>query len=143
MSSKRREIQKAELGIASPHSSLNLGCSHTVGGPFGTWLGPFRDLIGALSGLGWGPFGTWLGPFRDLVGVLSHGFVGVLSEAHRGKRKTTSEKCKASTACTLISSGWFRAHKKGARLAEMKHAKKVQGQQPWVLTKCRASQPNK
>ena len=59
-----------------------------------------------------------------MVGVLSHGFVKVLSEAHRGKRKKTSEKFKASTACTLILSGSFRAHKKGARRAEMKHAKR-------------------
>ena len=73
VSSKRRGIQKAELGIASPRSSLNLGCFRTVGGPFGTWLGPFRDLVGVLS--------------HGFVGVLSHGFVGVLSEAHRGKRK--------------------------------------------------------
>ena len=88
VSSKRREVQKAELGIASPHSNLNPGCFRTVGGPFGTWSG-------APSGLGFVPF-------RDLVGVLSHGFIGVLSGAHRGERKTTSEKYKASTACTLI-----------------------------------------
>ena len=108
MSSKRRGVQKAELGIASPHSNLNLGCLRTVGGPFGTWLGPFRDLVGALSGLGWGPFGTWLGPFRDLVGVLSHGFVGVLSEAHRGKRKNNkremqSKHCVHSHFVWLVS----------------------------------------
>ena len=64
VSSKRRGAQKAELGIASPRSSLSLGCFRTVGGPFETWSG-------ALSGLG-------LGSFRDLVWVLS--------EAHRGKR---------------------------------------------------------
>ena len=95
-------------------------------------------------------FGNSFASFKSESGVLSHGrgpfrdLVGVLSEAHTGeKEKTTSEKRKASTACTLILSGWFRAHKKGARRAEMKHAKKVQGQQPWVLTKRRASQQNK
>ena len=95
---------------------VHLGCFRTVRGPFGT-------CSGALSGLG-------REPLRDLVGVLSHGVVGVLSEAHRGTRKTPSEKYKASTACTLILSGWFRAHKKGARRAEMKHAKKKKGTGP-------------
>jgi hypothetical protein len=69
VSSKRRGVQKAKLGIASPHSSLNLGCFRTVGGPFGTWLGPFRDLVGALSGLGWGAFARFRwGAFRSTQG---------------------------------------------------------------------------
>ncbi len=136
-SKKRRGVQKAELGIASPRSSLNLGCFRTVGGPFGTWSGallglgrgPFRDLVG-------GPFGTWLGCFRTvLLGCF---------QKHTGKKeKTTSEKCKASTACTLILSGWFRAHKKGARLAEMKHTKRYRannrGCSPSVVRRNRTS----
>ena len=59
-----------------------------------------------------------------MVEVLSYGFVGVLSEAHRGKRKDNKREMQSKHACTLILSGWFRAHKKGARRAEMKHAKK-------------------
>ena len=60
------------MGIASPHSSLNLGCFRTVGGPFGTWSGAF-------SGLGFVPF-------RDLVGCF---------QEHTGeKEKTTSENSK-------------------------------------------------
>ena len=77
VSSKIRGVQKAELGIAPPRSSLNLGCFRTVGGPFGTWsgalsglgLGPFRDLVGALSGLGWGAFARFRwGVFRSTQG---------------------------------------------------------------------------
>ena len=62
VSSKRREVQKAKFGIASLHSSLNLGCFRTVGGPFGTWSG-------ALSGLGWGAFARFRwGAFRSTQG---------------------------------------------------------------------------
>jgi hypothetical protein len=135
VSSKRRGVQKAELGIASPHSSLNLGCSRTVGGPFGTWLGPFRDLVGALSGLGWGPFGTWLGCFRTVL-------LGCFQKHTGEKEKTTSEKCKASTACTLFLSGWSRAHKKGACCTEMKHAIRYRANKRGRSPR-RASQQNK
>ena len=68
--------------------------------------------------------------------------VGVLSEAHRGKRKNNKREMQSMHACKIILPGWFCAHKKDARRAEIKHAKKVQGQQPWVLTKRRASQQN-
>ena len=62
VSSKRREVQKAKLGIASLHSSLNLECFRTVGGPFGTWFC-------ALSGLGWGAFARFRwGAFRSSQG---------------------------------------------------------------------------
>jgi len=131
------------LGIAS-RSSLNPGCFRMVGGLFGTWSGalsklgrgPFRDLVG-------GPFGTWfcalsgLGfvPFRDLVGVLS--------EAHRRKRKkqqakNTKQALRALSFCLV---GF--AHTKVCTPCRNEAYKKVQGQQPWVLAKRRASQQNK
>ena len=131
------------MGIASLDSSLNLGCFRTVGGPFGTWLGPFRDLVGALSGLGWGAFAR-LGCFRTvLLGCFRTVLLGCFQKHTGEKEKTTSEKCKASTACTLILSGWFRARKKGARRAEMKHAKRYRannrGRSPSVARRNRTS----
>ena len=75
-----------------------------------------HGLIGVLS--------------HGLVGVLSHGLVGVLSEAHRGKRKNNKRGMQSKHCVHSHLSGWFRAHKKSARCAEMMHAKKVQDQQP-------------
>ena len=132
MSSKRREVQKVELGIASPRSSLNLGCFRTVGGPF---MCPFGTWSGALSGLGRGPFrnlvlcpfGTWLGCFQKHTGE---------------KEKTTSEKCKASMRALSFCLVGF-AHTRRMHAVQNEACKKIQGEQLWVLTKRCAPQQNK
>ena len=124
MSSKRREVQKAKLGIASLHSSLNLGCFRTVGGPFGTWLGPFRDLVGALSGLGWGAFARFCwgafarfcwGAFRSTQGkkkkqqarnakqaLRALSFVWLVSRTQGGCTPRRNEACKKGTGPTTV-----------------------------------------
>ena len=143
VSSLRRGVQKAELGIASPHSSLNLWCFCTAGGPFGTWsealsglgLGPFRDLV-------WGPFGAWSGALSGLGLAPFRDFVGVLSEAHRGKRKNNKREMQ-SKYCVHSHFAWLVSRtQEGCTPCRNEAYKKVQGQQPWVLTKRRASQQN-
>ena len=117
MSSKRREVQKAKLGIASLHSSLNLGCFRTVGGPFGT-------CSGALSGLGLGHFrDLFWGPFGPCWGAFARFRWGAFRSTQGKKEKTTSEKYKASTACTLI------------RLVGFAHTRRVHAVQKWSIQK--------
>ena len=68
--------------------------------------------------------------------------VGVLSEAHRGKEKTTSEKYKASMRALSFCLVGF-THTGRMHAVQNEACKKVQGEQPWALTKRRARQQNK
>ena len=68
--------------------------------------------------------------------------VGVLSEAHREREKTTSEKCKASMRALSFCLVGF-AHTRRMHAVQNEACKKVQGEQLWVLTKRCAPQQNK
>jgi hypothetical protein len=68
--------------------------------------------------------------------------VGVLSEAHREREKTTSEKCKASMRALSFCLVGF-AHTRRMHAVQNEACKKVQGEQLWVLTERCAPQQNK
>lgn len=96
------------------HGTINSKIRGVQKAELGIW-GVFARS-GALSGLGLGPFGTWLGCFRTVsLGCF---------QKHTGGKQNNKREIQSKNCVHSHLSGWFRAHKKGVRRAEMKNSKR-------------------